>query len=120
MRKNQNVVMLTNLKGGIGKSTMTRELGYFCASGKRNTLIIDCDFQGSITQGLLGEDCEQGTYEALTGKPFEILPITDHLSLLAVDMKLSSLEQEATGKERSLRIMTTFFLILRHRFPWYF
>ncbi len=35
---------MTSLKGGVGKSTVTANLGYSLALRGKQTLVIDCDF----------------------------------------------------------------------------
>ncbi len=48
-RKRPLILTLANLKGGVGKTTLTANLaGYFDRLGKR-VLIIDLDYQGSLT-----------------------------------------------------------------------
>jgi chromosome partitioning protein len=47
------IITLANLKGGVGKTTITANLaGYFHKRGKR-CLLIDMDYQGSLTTTIL-------------------------------------------------------------------
>jgi chromosome partitioning protein len=55
------VVALMNMKGGVGKSTLTANLGWFCASQKLRVLLIDLDPQFNLSQYVLGVD----SYEKL-------------------------------------------------------
>ena len=34
---------VSNQKGGVGKTTLTRELGLFLAAKNRQVLLVDCD-----------------------------------------------------------------------------
>lgn len=43
------VIAIANQKGGVGKSTVTRELASVCALNGYKTLMIDADPQGNLT-----------------------------------------------------------------------
>ncbi len=48
------VLVISNLKGGVGKTTFTVNLGaYFQHTLKKRVLFIDTDYQGSLTNNLL-------------------------------------------------------------------
>ncbi len=47
------VIAVANQKGGVGKTTITRELSACCALRGYNVLAIDCDSQGSLTKSWL-------------------------------------------------------------------
>jgi cellulose biosynthesis protein BcsQ len=59
MRQRQRqkpVILVANLKGGVGKSTLVANLAaYFKEAGKR-VLVIDGDYQGSLSNMLLSAD----------------------------------------------------------------
>src|SRR4051812_14103323 len=50
------VISLLNQKGGVGKSTMTSNLGGTLARRGRRVLVVDNDPQSSLSQGLLGPE----------------------------------------------------------------
>jgi chromosome partitioning protein len=50
------VLALLNQKGGVGKTTLTANLGGTWAKQGRHVLLIDNDPQASLSQGLLGPD----------------------------------------------------------------
>ena len=50
------VIVLLNQKGGVGKTTVTANLGGVLARRGRRVLLVDNDPQASLTQGLLGPD----------------------------------------------------------------
>jgi chromosome partitioning protein len=55
-QRQKPVILVANLKGGVGKSTLVANLAaYFKEAGKR-VLIIDGDYQGSLSNMLLAAD----------------------------------------------------------------
>ena len=59
-------IAITNQKGGVGKSTLTYNLGpIFGAAGCR-TLIVDADPQGNLSSGILGPACVEQLEESET------------------------------------------------------
>ncbi len=51
------ILVVANMKGGVGKTTITANLGAFLASAPHNkkVLLIDFDYQGSLSQAVLGQ-----------------------------------------------------------------
>jgi chromosome partitioning protein len=43
------IVAVTNIKGGVGKTTTAVNLAYLCAAAGRSTLLWDLDPQGAAT-----------------------------------------------------------------------
>src|SRR4029434_1244686 len=55
-QRKKPVILVANLKGGVGKSTLVANLAaYFREAGKR-VLVIDGDYQGSLSNMLLTAD----------------------------------------------------------------
>ncbi|MBC7798561.1 MAG: ParA family protein [Pyrinomonadaceae bacterium] len=48
-------IAVANQKGGVGKSTVTRELAATCALSGYNVLMVDCDPQGNLTNSWLDD-----------------------------------------------------------------
>jgi chromosome partitioning protein len=90
-------VIFSNQKGGVGKTTLTRELGIYLASCGRKILLVDCDPQGNLSKSLLDGE-EAGLYEALTGGDLSLQAIDENLSLLAGDFRLALLEKSLIGE----------------------
>jgi len=67
--KNMKIVAVTNIKGGVGKTTTAVNLAYLCAAGGRQTLLWDLDPQGAATYTLRCEPTQDATAKKLvTGK----------------------------------------------------
>jgi chromosome partitioning protein len=90
-------LIFSNQKGGVGKTTLTRELGIYLASLEHRVLLVDCDPQGNLTKSLV-ESADGGLYEALTGEGPRPMTIDGHLSLLAGDFRLALLEKSLIGE----------------------
>ena len=92
------IIIFSNQKGGVGKTTLTRELGIYVADRGHRLLLADCDPQGNLTKSLLAEETSGGLYEALEGKEVEPKQIGPELSLLSGDFRLSLLEKRLIGE----------------------
>jgi cellulose biosynthesis protein BcsQ len=55
-RGRKPIILVANLKGGVGKRTLTTNLAaYFAEKGKR-VLLLDCDYQGSLSNMVQSAD----------------------------------------------------------------
>jgi len=59
------IIAVTNIKGGVGKTTTAVNLAYLCAAAGSPTLIWDLDSQGSATYALRGEPHEHASAKKL-------------------------------------------------------
>lgn len=91
------IIAVANQKGGIGKSTTARELGFFLDKEGRRTLIIDADQQGNLSKGITRDDT-RGLYDAVTGNEYRIQAIRDNLFLLPGEQRLAGLEKALLGE----------------------
>ncbi len=89
-------IIFTNQKGGVGKTTLTRELGIAFSLRSLSVLLIDADPQGNLTKSLI-DPPESGLYEAFEGEAFEPVKLRPNLSLLAGDARLAALEKRYLG-----------------------
>ena len=91
------IIALSNQKGGVGKTTLTFNIGIWLAVEGYRTLLIDADPQGNLSKSLV-DIPGFGLYEALTGGEFEPEEVKERLSLLGGDVKLASLEKSLIGE----------------------
>ena len=91
------VVIFTNQKGGVGKTTITRELGIALALRGLSILLIDSDPQGNLTKSLIDTEVA-GLYEVLEGGNLSIEEVRPRLSLLSGDSRLAALEKRYLGE----------------------
>lgn len=102
------VIAIANQKGGVGKSTVTREIASACAINGYKTLMIDADPQGNLTNSWM-PDLEEINPITLaqvlirqTGEKKESINIRNamvgtqipNLDLVGTDYRLISIEKE--------------------------
>lgn len=91
------VIALFNQSGGVGKSTLTMNLGYHLAQRQQRVLLVDMDPQASLTafMGLEPSELEKTVYEAiLAGEPLAIHKDIHDMDLAAANIDLSGAELE--------------------------
>ena len=92
LSKKQKIITFSNQKGGVGKTTLSREIGIYLASLEKSVLLIDVDPQANLTRSLTSENIP-GCHEALSGICFGITEVRPYLSLLCGDIKMAMLEK---------------------------
>lgn len=107
------IVAVTNIKGGVGKTTTAVNLAYLCAAEGRPTLLWDLDAQGGATYALGGEaQPEASAKKLLSGKrePVELVLASGYtgLDLLPADFSYRNLAVHLAAQreptERLLRM----------------
>jgi chromosome partitioning protein len=101
------IIAVANQKGGVGKTTLTRELSACCALRGYQTLVIDCDPQGNLTTSWVDADVYESTLshvliepESSDGRKAEPLPLSEtivetplnNLDLVPADIRLARFE----------------------------
>jgi chromosome partitioning protein len=90
-------IVFSNQKGGVGKTTCTRELGIYLSEKNYRVLLIDADPQANLSKSLV-DIPGYGLYEALTGGDYEPEDVKLNLFLLSGGVKLASLEKSLIGE----------------------
>lgn len=91
------VIALFNQSGGVGKSTLTMNVGYQLAQQGKRVLLVDMDPQGSLTffMGLEPSELDQTIYDAIINdRPVPIYPNLNSLDLAPTNIRLSGAEIE--------------------------
>jgi chromosome partitioning protein len=89
-------IIFTNQKGGVGKTTLTRELGITFSIWGYSVLLVDSDPQGNLTKSL-ADHSGPGLYEAFEEGRAEPVQLKNSLWLLAGDKRLAALEKRYLG-----------------------
>ena len=99
------IIAVTNIKGGVGKTTTAVNLSYLCAASGRATLLWDLDPQGAATYILRGEPQDRASpKKLLAGKrhlPELILPTQYRgLDLLPADFSYRNFDVHLSERKR--------------------
>jgi chromosome partitioning protein len=95
------VIALFNQSGGVGKSTLTMNLGYHLAK-ERRVLLIDIDPQASLTlfMGLEPGEISETVYDAIINSvAAPIVQISQNIDLLPSNINLSGAELELVSAD---------------------
>lgn len=120
----RNVIAMLNMKGGVGKTTLCKEISYFLSQKMdKKVLIIDVDPQGNLTQSFfekynykhsyeISKDAQYKNCNATISKIFEyksivegakitdyILHLDDNLSIIPGDLNAVFFERSSGGSE---------------------
>lgn len=99
------IIAVTNIKGGVGKTTTAVNLSYLCAASGRATLLWDLDPQGAATYTLKGEPREHvSAKKLLAGKRElpELILSTEYpgLDLIPADFSYRHFDVHLSARKR--------------------
>ncbi|MBX8545572.1 ParA family protein [Pseudomonas cichorii] len=79
------IVSIVSTKGGPGKTTVTANLGAFCADANLRTLLIDLDTQPSLSSFYrLDHEAPGGIYEFIAHNEIRFEQIVSHTQQLLI------------------------------------
>jgi len=107
------ILAVSNIKGGVGKTTTAVNLAYLCAAGGQPTVLWDLDPQGAATYTLRGASNELASAKRLVKGKVELPELAaptayEHLDLVPADLSYRHFELHMSGRknptERLLRM----------------
>ena len=91
-------ISVMNQKGGVGKSTTTRNIGAFFALQGYRTLMIDIDAQANLSQlSNIPDDVESTVLDAFRSKAPKIYEVSGNLSIIPSSLNFAGIELEIIG-----------------------
>jgi cellulose biosynthesis protein BcsQ len=105
VREKMKIVAVTNIKGGVGKTTTAVNLAFLCAAGGQNTLLWDLDPQGAATYTLRCEANEHASARKLVSGKLELPELIvpsghDKLDVLPSDFSYRNFDVHLSERKR--------------------
>ena len=98
------IIAVTNIKGGVGKTTTAVNLAFLCAAGGRSTLLWDLDPQGAATYLLRCEPNEYPSAKKLASGKRELPELVvpsglDKLDVLPADLSYRNFDVHLSARK---------------------
>ena len=119
------IIALTNIKGGVGKTTAAVNLAYLAAASGRRTLLWDLDPQGGATWTLRGEPAEAVSAKQLVSGKRELPEVVnatsyEGLDLLPADFSYRHFDLHLNERKRPTERLLKMSRTLRDRYEFLF
>lgn len=105
--KQCRIIAIANHKGGVGKTTTTKELGSILARKGHKVLLIDLDAQANLTASQSTVTDGPGIYEVMTGRVdrLPVISISECLDLVPSSLSLAMVDIELASSIARERIL---------------
>jgi chromosome partitioning protein len=99
------IIAVTNIKGGVGKTTTAVNLSYLCAASGRPTVLWDLDPQGAATHTLCCEPGERVSAKKLVAGKRELPEVVvrseyDNLDVIPADFSYRNFDVHLSERKR--------------------
>lgn len=99
------IIAVTNIKGGVGKTTTAVNLSYLCAAGGQTTVLWDLDPQGAATYTLRCEATEQVSAKKLVAGKRELPELLvrspyERLDVIPADLSYRNFDVHLSERKR--------------------
>jgi len=115
------IIAVTNIKGGVGKTTTAVNLAYLCALGGRATLLWDLDPQGAATYTLRCESVGRASAKKLVAGKRELTELVvasgyENFDVLPSDFSYRNFDVHLSTRKRPTERLLKMSRALRDRY----
>ena len=93
MKKSKNCICVINQKGGVGKTTVSYNIGKLLSTKKQKCLLIDNDPQGNLTSSFVDSKVKTSNtidFYSENGDP-DVYSINDYIDIVGADSSLAKI-----------------------------
>lgn len=106
--KKKKIITVNNIKGGVGKTMIARELGFSLAQQGSRVLMIDLDLQGTLSDICGVYNDELPTWKNIIKEEIElkelIIPLYKNLSIVPCNIGMGGIDREIGNKNIALLV----------------
>ncbi len=115
------IIAVTNIKGGVGKTTTAVNLAYLCARSGRATILWDLDSQGAATYTLRCEAADRASAKKLVSGKRELTELVvasgfENLDVLPADFSYRNFDVHLSERKRPTERLLKMSRVLRDRY----
>jgi chromosome partitioning protein len=115
------IIAVTNIKGGVGKTTTAVNLAYLCALSGRATILWDLDPQGAATYTLRCEATDHVSVKKLVAGKRELTELVvasdfENLDVLPADFSYRNFDVHLSERKRPTERLLKMSKVLRDRY----
>src|SRR5271168_2847313 len=115
------IIAVTNIKGGVGKTTSAVNLAYLCAASGRPTVLWDLDPQGAATYTLRCEAADNASAKKLVSGKRELTELLvaspfANLDVLPADFSYRNFDVHLSERKHPTERLLKMSRVLRDRY----